>query len=256
MRFVKLLLAGLLLLLVVAGVLVWTLPAEVAYQQLARKGFPATLSGVRGSIWDGHADAVGFMGHDLGEVDWQLARLPLLRGVARSDLRLRGVDIDAVGKLVRYRNGALDVEDVRIQFPAQLLQPVLDIPLDPDGLVNISVDSARLHDGRISNALGVARWSDVGLSRGHDIELPDILADFASQGDGVITGSVHDDGRGDLEVSGTFSVSPVTYDLRVRLAPRRADDLQVREILQYLGEPQADGSSMLIAKGSALPWAR
>lgn len=256
MRIVKLLLGALLLLLVVAGVLLWTLPAEVAYRHLARNGVPVTLSGVRGSVWDGHADVVGFMGHDLGEVDWQLARLPLLRGVARTDLRLRGVDIDAVGKLVRYRNGGLDVEDVRIQFPAQLLQPALDIPLDPTGLVNISVDSAHLRNGLISNALGVARWSDVGLSRGHEIELPDILADFSSQGDGVINGSVHDDGRGDVEVSGTFSASPVAYDVRVRLAPRRADDLQVIEILQYLGERQPDGSSLLIAKGSALPWAR
>lgn len=256
MRIVKLLLSLLLLLVIAAGVLLWTLPAEVAYRQVADAGFPVTLSGVRGSVWDGHADAVGFMGRDLGEVNWEIARLPLLRGIARADLRLRGVDIDAVGKLARYRNGALDLEGVRIQFPAQLLQPALDIPLDPAGLVNISIDTARLHDGRLSNTIGTARWTGVALSRGQGLQLPDILGDFASRDDGSIAGSVHDDGRGALEVSGTFAFNPLGYDLRVRLAPRHADDLRTREMLQHLGEQQPDGSTLLLASGRTLPWAR
>src|SRR5215510_12106013 len=101
MRFLKILLVLVLLLLVVAGVVFWTLPADVAYRQGAKYFGPIVLSGVRGTAWDGHADGVSLFGRDLGEMDWRVAKSSVLRGRVVADVRIQGTDIDAAGIVER-----------------------------------------------------------------------------------------------------------------------------------------------------------
>ncbi|HEY6986213.1 MAG TPA: type II secretion system protein N, partial [Rhodanobacteraceae bacterium] len=80
MRFLKYVLVLLVLLLLIGGVLLWMLPADVAYRQTARYLGPVVLSGVRGTLWNGHADGISVFGRDLGEIDWRIAKTALLRG--------------------------------------------------------------------------------------------------------------------------------------------------------------------------------
>lgn len=76
----------------------------------------------------------------------------------------------------------------------------------------------------------------------------DILADFASQPDGSITGTVADDGRGNLEVNGQFKLATTGFDVEAFLAARN-NDARVQEALRYVGQAQADGSSHLVIHG-------
>lgn len=234
---------------VVAGVIAWTLPAEVAYRHLASRLGPITLVGVRGTIWDGHADGVAVFGRDLGELDWRVAKAPLFGRRMQADLRIKGADIDSSGMIERAADGRILLTDVRFRIPATLFEPAIDIPaLRLLGTVNGTLAQGTLRDGRIVDASGNARWADAGVSGKAEARFSDILAEFASRPDGSVGGTIADDGRGNLEVNGRFAIAPSGYDAEAFLSARDGD-ARVQDALSYIGEPQPDGSSHLLIRG-------
>ena len=249
MKLIKWLFVLLALALVVGGVIAWTMPADVAWRHVAPKFGPVSLVGVRGTVWEGHADGVSVFGRDLGELDWRIAKAPLLQRVVVADLRIKGADIDSSGLLERAWDGRLTARDVRFRVPATLFAPALDIPsLTLLGSVTGTLSQASLVDGRVVDAAGTARWTEAGVSGQAEARFSDILADFASKPDGSIAGTIADDGTGNLEATGQFTVSPAAFSAEAFLAARN-DDARTREALQYIGQPQADGSSHLVIRG-------
>jgi hypothetical protein len=249
MRFTKILLALLILLLVIGGVLLWTLPADVAYRQGAKYLGPVVLSGVRGTLWDGHADGVSVLGRDLGEVDWRMSKGGLLRGSMIADVRIQGTDVDAAGLVERERSGALTLRDVRFRFPAEALAPMLDVKdLSLLGVVSGVVATATVRNGLLESAAGNARWSEAGVSGAADARFADIIGEFASQPPGVIAGTAHDDGTGNLAVNATFQAALDGFTAQALLSARN-NDPEVQETLRHVGEPQPDGSSKVAIRG-------
>ncbi|MEP7042215.1 MAG: type II secretion system protein N [Dokdonella sp.] len=250
MRILKILLFLLVLGFIVGGVFLWTLPADVAYRYGAKYLGPVALTGVRGTLWDGHADGISVLGRDLGELDWHAQKAPLLRARFVADVRIKGADIDAAGVVTRDSDGALLAQDLRFSVPAELLAPTLDLrELKLLGTVSGVVTQARFATTLLSDASGNARWSEAGVTGPDgDARFSDMLADFASQPGGVIGGSVHDDGKGNLAVDGTFKVSFNAFEAQAILKARNGDQ-QVADTLRYVGEPQADGSSKLVVHG-------
>lgn len=252
MRFVKILAVILALALVVLGIFAWTLPADVAYRHAAKYLGPLVLTGVRGNVWDGHADGASVFGRDLGELDWHARKAPLLQGRVVANLRISGADIDAAGEVALEGDGAMTASDLRFSVPASLLAPALDIgALKLLGTINGVLAHATLAHAMLRDATGTARWSDAGVSGEAEARFSDILAQFAAQPDGSIAGTVHDDGNGNLEVNGTFSARLDSFDAQAILRARK-DDPQIAETLRYVGEPQADGSSKLVVHGQLL----
>jgi general secretion pathway protein N len=249
MRLLKILAVLVVLLLIVGGVLLWTLPADVAYRQGAKYMGPVVLSGVRGTMWDGHADGISVFGRDLGEIDWRMAKSAFLRGRMTADVRIQGADVDAAGLVERENDGAMTVRDVRFRFPAQVLAPVVNIPdLNLLGVISGVVSEATLRDGFLRSATGNARWSEAGVSGQAEARFADILGEFAAQPDGGIAGSAHDDGTGNLAVNSTFHAAMNGFEAQALLSARN-DDPQVQETLRHVGELQADGSSKLVIHG-------
>lgn len=249
MRVLKILLALVVLLLLVGGVVLWTLPADVAYRQGARFLGPVVLSGVRGTLWDGHADGVSVLGRDLGEIDWRMSKGSLLRGNMAADVRIQGVDVDAAGLVERDRDGVLTLRDVRFRFPAEMLAPMLDMKdLVLLGAVSGVVATATVRNGLVEAATGNARWSEAGVSGAADARIADILGEFAAQPNGGIAGTAHDDGTGNLAVNATFQIALAGFTADAVLSARN-DDPQVQETLRHVGEPQPDGSSKLAIRG-------
>lgn len=253
MRFLKFLAVLVVLALVALGIFAWTLPADVGYRYGASYLGPLVLTGVRGTVWDGHADGASVFGRDLGELDWRVQKAPLLlqrRLVA--DVRIKGADIDAAGMVTRASDGTIAARDLRFSVPAALLAPALDIgALKLLGTIDGVIAHATLASARLSDASGSARWSEAGVSGQAEARFADILADFSAQPDGSIAGSVRDDGSGDLAVEGTFSARLGEFDAQATLRARNANP-QVAETLRYVGQPQADGSSKLIVHGQML----
>jgi hypothetical protein len=254
MRFLKILLVLVLLLLVVAGIVFWTLPADIAYRQGAKYFGPVVLSGVRGTLWDGHADGVSLFGRDLGEMDWRVAKSTVLRGRVVADVRIQGTDIDAAGiverALVDTANaGAISLRDVQFRFPAALMTPVLDLRgITLEGAISGVVSEATLRNGFVETATGNARWSEAGVSGDAEARFADIAGDFAAAPGGGIAGHAKDDGTGNLAVDATFRAAVTGFDAEAILRARN-DDPAVQETLSHVGEPQADGSSKLAIHG-------
>ncbi len=252
MRILKILVGLCALAAVVAGVFAWTLPADVGYRYGAKNIAPFALTGIRGTVWDGHADGVSAFGRDLGELDWRAQKGPLLlRGEVVADERIQGADVDAAGLLIRGSN-LLAVRNLRFDFPAALLEPALDIgQVKLLGSINGVIDTATLAHATLGGTSGSARWSDAGVSGEAEARFSDLLAQFESQSDGSIAGSVHDDGKGNLAVDGTFHVRLDSFDVEATLAARN-DDPQVAETLRHVGQMQPDGSSKLVVHGQML----
>lgn len=249
MKIVKWLFALLALLVVIIGVVAWTMPADVAYRYLAPKLGPVSLVGIRGTVWDGHADGVSVFGRDLGELDWRIDKAPLLTRSVHADLRIRGADIDTSGLVERDSDGRLTARDVRFRVPASLFSPALDLPsLKLLGTVTGTFAEATLSNGMLTDARGDARWTDAGVTGTAEARFSDIIAEFASRPDGSIGGTVADDGKGNLEVNGSFGISATGFQAEAFLSARN-DDPRVQEALRYIGELQADGSSHLLISG-------
>jgi len=249
MRVLKTLVVVILLLLLVGGVVLWTLPADIAYRQGAKYLGPVVLSGVSGTIWKGHADGISVFGRDLGEIDWQTAKTAMLRGRLSADVRIQGTDVDAAGVVEREDAATMTVRDVRFRFPAALLAPTLDVQnLNLLGTVSGVVEKAGLRDGFLASATGNARWSEAGVTGEAEARFSDIVGEFAAQPDGGIAGTAHDDGSGNLEINATFHAALNGFEAQAILRARNGDP-QVQESLRHVGEPQADGSSKLVVHG-------
>ena len=249
MKIVKWFFALLMVLVVVAGVVAWTMPADVAYRYLSTKLGPVSLIGVRGTVWEGHADGVSVFGRDLGELDWRISKAPLFMRSVHADLRIRGADIVTSGLIERDFDGRIRAHDVRFRVPASMFSPALDVPsLKLLGTVTGTFDEATLADGLLTDASGRAQWADAGVSGTAEARFSDILAEFTSKPDGSIGGTVADDGKGNLEVNGSFSIAATGFQAEAFLSARN-DDARVQEALQYIGQMQADGSSHLLISG-------
>lgn len=249
MKLLRRLIILLLLLLVVAGVVAWTLPAEVALRYLKPDLGPLQLGGVSGTVWQGRAASVSAFGTPLGALDWTVARSPVLLRVVEAKLALQGGALEANGELRRDPDGSVLVRNLDFRMPAELAAPALDIPsLKLLGRIEGRVDDARLAGGWVSGARGTAHWRDAAVSGEAEARLGELSAEFASQPDGSIAGTVKDNGSSNLEVAGQFVIQTGQFNATARLAARN-NDTQIQEALRYIGEPQPDGSSLLKIHG-------
>ena len=233
-------------------VFAWVMPADMAVRWFGARLAPAVMTGVRGTIWDGHADGVSVFGRDLGEVNWRVDKGPLLRGRMVADLHIRGNDIEATGVATRVAPGNYEIRDLRFRLPASLAQPAFDVPaLQLLGNISGVVSQAQWNNGRMLGAVGNARWSEVGVTGQVEGRFADVVAEFSSKPDGSIGGIVHDSGQGNLEVNGVFDIKDNLFTAEAKLSARN-NDPAVQEMLRYVGQPQPDGSSHYLLSGQLL----
>lgn len=249
MKMLKIALALAVLAAVALAIFVWTMPADVGYRYGSKYLGPVVLSGVRGTVWNGQADGVSVFGQDIGGVTWQARKLPLLGGRFVADVRVKGTDVDLAGVIERSTAGVA-AREFRFSLPAERLAPVLGGDLHLLGTIGGVIDRATLRDAMLHGVAGSARWSGAGVVGAADARFSDILAEFASQPDGSVAGSVRDDGSGGLAVDGRFEVRMGEYRVDLGLSAR--NDPEVAEALRHVGEPQPDGTSRIELRGPLL----
>ncbi len=249
MKFLRNLLILVVALLVIAGVIAVTCPADYAYRLMAGRLGAFRLDGISGSIWNGHASSAQVFGHELGALAWQLEPAPLLGREVLAHVQLDGGEVKAAGIVDRSSDGAINVRDATFQIPARMAAPALDIPaLELLGTIDGKLAQAQLRGVWVDGASGSARWNNAAVAGAAQAQLGDLEATFSSAPDGSIAGVAHDLG-GPLQVSGTFKVAAGSFDAEARLAARDANP-QVVEALRYIGQMQADGTSLLVIHGS------
>ncbi|MDR3389158.1 MAG: type II secretion system protein N [Rudaea sp.] len=251
MKLFRSLILIVVVLLVIAAVVAATCPAEYAYRLVADRLGAVKLSGISGSVWNGHAASAQVFGQELGALDWQLHAAPLLGGELLAHVDLNGGDVTAAGTVDRNVGGTISVRDATFHMPAHMAAPALDIPaLDLLGEIDGKLARAQLHGAWVDDASGSLRWNHAAVSGAAQAQLGDLEATFSSAPDGSIAGVVHDLG-GPLQVAGTFKVAAGSFDAEAKLAARD-DNPQVMEALRYIGQAQADGTSLLIIHGGLL----
>jgi general secretion pathway protein N len=251
MKFLRNLLVFLVVLLVIAGVVALTCPAEYAYGLVADRLGAFKLAGISGSIWDGHAARAQVLGQELGALGWHLEAAPLLNREVMAHVDLSGGQVTAAGIVDRAADGTISVRDATFRIPASMAAPALDIPaLQLLGTIDGKLTQAQLRGIGVDGASGSLRWNNAAVAGAAQAQLGDLEATFSSTPDGSIAGVAHDLG-GPLQLNGTFKVAMGSFDVDANLVARDGNP-QVVEALRYIGEAQADGSSHLVIHGQLL----
>lgn len=241
-----------MVLLVIAVVVVWTLPAQMAWHMFGSRNATVQLSGISGSVWHGHANQVRASGAALGALDWQLQLAPLLHGQMRASTRLSGGPIQARGEVWRDHDGRVEIHAMHLDVPAQELQTMVDMPqLRLRGSVDGFIDHAVIKGVWFEALKASARWKDAGVSGSAQARFGDVLTDFHLDGARHVIGVIHDTGKGPLAVQGKFDATLVSYTLVVHLRARDPDNLNLQEALMHLGQRQPDGSVVMRVSGRA-----
>lgn len=251
MKALRRFMLSLVVLLAIAAIVVATCPASFAWRFVAARAGALGLDGLGGTIWNGHAGSARVYGTELGALDWRLSPLPLLRGVIAAQLDIHGGEVTGSGRVEREPDGSLQVTGAAIHMPASLAAPALDIPmLQLLGQMEINLAHLRVQGAWPTAARGEIRWRNAAVAGAAQAPLGDLQARFASAADGSIAGTAHDLG-GPLRLEGTFKVAAGGYDAQARLAARDGNP-QVLDALRFIGQPQGDGTTLLLIHGKFL----
>lgn len=251
MKLIRNLFILILVLLLLAALILAFLPARIALDFVGPRIGPVELGEVTGSLWKGEVNPARVNGESIGALGWNLHPLSLFGARIDAEVTLRGDAYNGQTALSVRRDRSVQVRDLQLRFPAQRLEPVLDIPaLVFRGEVQVAIASAELRGGFPTSLAGSATWKDASVAGSAEARFGDLLTDFASAPDGSLKGTVRD-GGGPLQASGDYSISLLGYDAVIDLRARDANP-QVLEALQYIGQPQADGSSRLEVRGKLL----
>ena len=239
-------------LLTIVVIAAWTLPAEIAYAWFGKRLQPVTLSDLSGDLWNGRAGSMRVLGQEIGALTWHLRKLPLLSGgdlVAQ--IEVSGTGGTAHAALTQNADRTLDVRETTISLPAATMEPALGVPaLHLLGDVDITLAHARLRGIWVETADGTAVWRNAAVAGAAQARLSDLRVDFSTQPDGRIVCHVYDLG-GPLSAEGHCEFKAGAYSAQVRLAARDGD-AHVLDALQYVGQPQSDGSVFLKIQGHLL----
>lgn len=241
----------LVVLLAIAAIAVATCPASFAWRFVAAKVGALKLDGLSGTIWNGHAGSASVYGQELGALDWRLSPLPLMYGVIAAQLDVHGGEVTGSGAVERESDGSLQITNAVIHLPASLAAPALDIPmLQLLGQMDIDIAQLRAQGAWPTTAQGEIRWRNAAVAGAAQAPLGDLQAKFATAADGSIAGTAHDLG-GPLQLDGTFKVAAGGYDVQAKLAARDGN-AQVLDALRFIGQPQGDGTTLLLIHGKFL----
>lgn len=238
-----------LVLVLILGLVAAFLPASAALSLVQDRMRDVRMEGVSGSVWNGRADALTVRERALGAFSWKLSPWALFSKRIDADITLDGPELKADGFVSLTGPGSLQLRGMRASVDAQRLQAVLDVPaLVFKGRVEFDLRELVVDQYFPAKVEGSALWREAAVAGSADARLGDIRADFATQGVGTIAGTVTDSG-GPLSIEGgTFSAGLQGLSAEATLRARDGD-AAVQRALQYIGQPQEDGSSRLEIRG-------
>lgn len=237
-----------------------TLPAAVLSGTLARAGL--TAAGYGGSVWSGSATGFTWQGAPLGDVEWKLQPLSLLRARLAGSARLTrtdgsvdaGFDVALSGRDVRLR-------DVRFALPIEALSALpLGMPKGWRGRASGELASVRVTAGwpvELQGTLNIdglvappPRNAPVGSFRvvlPHPEPQPSLSVPPAAEN---LTAHVRDT-DGPFAVDAQLTLSPArNFALEGTVAPRGPVPPAMERSLQLLGPADAGGRRQFSVGGT------
>jgi general secretion pathway protein N len=134
------------------------------------------LSSVHGSIWKGYAVDASVNQFNLGKLDWTLNGWGLLLGDVDLKLKFKNDTGRGSGYVSLGFSGALNAEDVDLQFPSEALQPLLyGLPISFSGDLRGNIKSMEIRQGKVFKNEGRIVWQSAALRAPQNIELGSFL---------------------------------------------------------------------------------
>jgi general secretion pathway protein N len=203
-----------------------------------------TLSGISGTIWDGHAQRAQAKGFPISDVNWSLSFFPLVMGGISVDIKagnIRDVSQISVNGYVSFKGQHLKVENLLAYVPAQLainLLP-LPIPIEADGRFKIDLNEVDYENG-CQTFTGKGQWLNANFTGLNGvIELGNFDADLSCQ-DGNVVLNVKQPNSFGLTAKATFPVN-MKFKIEGRFKPQASLPREVHQAAQLFGKADADG---------------
>lgn len=250
MKLLRIVLAGLAAIILGLAVLVWFMPASLALLLLQSRLHGLQLEQVSGTIWQGQAERVSVPGGPpLGKVAWTLSRRALI-GDIQLGLDLRQPQLQFHGQMHRLSSTQDEWRDVALRMDMAMLGIQPWLRGQPEGLLDLHIAQAQAqlqgYWPMQVDAAGTWSHAAVHIPQG-SIPVGNMMLKVNGQA-GVLQATLNDDGRGPLQTAGRLSFSPLGWDLRMSLTPRR-NDPALLHWLHTLGPVAADGSVRLRYRG-------
>lgn len=248
MKQLRIVLAGLAMLVLALAVLVWFMPARLALFLLQSRLHGLQWKEVSGTIWQGRASQVSMPGTiDLGSVAWTLSRRALM-GDIWLGLDLRQPQFQLQGQMHRVSTMLNEWRDVTVRVDTALFGAQPWLHGEPRGTLDMHIAQAQWQGYWPLQVNASGTWSQAALRTAKGpVSLGKVLIRVNGQA-GVMQATLDDDGHGPLQTAGRLSFSPLGWDLHMNLKPRRNDPVLLHW-LHTLAPPAPDGSVQLRYRG-------
>ena len=235
------------------GALVWFVPASWALPLLQPQMRGIRLEGVSGTLWRGRAEQLSIAGgQPLGSLAWTLSRRALL-GDIRADLDLRQPQLQVQARVHRSSSAQMDLHDVTVHMDMAMLGTQAWLHGQPQGQLDVQMPQVTLQGVWPMQLDATGNWSRASIRTPQGmVPLGTVMLAVTGQS-GAIRGTLNDDGSSPVQTSGRLSLSPLGWDIDVRLIPRN-DDPALLGWLRSLGTPAADGTLELRYRGGLAQW--
>ena len=199
--------------------------------------------GVRGTLFDGQADAL--IGPDLrlDQYTWRIAPGELLAGRLGYHLSFTNLNNSGNGIVSRGLNGTAHFSPLELQADLKALSRHWAFAKRFGGKLSLQLQSLTLDKGHIVDARGGIAWSGAHLRGDRPIPLGGFQArlDGSSEQDDGFTGPIGDNG-GPLSVTGRLQLKPDGHwTLKGKLALRNPANTDLGPLPASLGRPGSDG---------------
>jgi general secretion pathway protein N len=233
--------------------LLWQLPARLVFVLL-----PANVAqgfGAEGTVWNGRVRIINVAGQQLRNTEWDLALSRLFLGQLAVDFKTRWGGGFAEGFAAVGITGKLTLNNTLASLDAAMLSPMLNIP-QLGGQVSLDLKELELVNNwpqTLTGSLEIRNLASPLMGNGSADLIGNVAVSFDAASEtnpGTLTGKLSDIG-GPLELDGTLTLTaPANYDLDTRVRARPEAAKSIKENLQFLGNPEADGRHVFKIAGS------
>lgn len=232
------------LLVGVIGLLV-LFPARVAYQWFAPQQI--VVSGISGTVWNGHASEATIDGIYLHDVSWQYRLSDLLTARLGYSVNAKFVSGFIEGNIAVGFGGNLRAREFRANLPLESIQ-TLAAMTGARGMLSANFAELQLSGGLPSVADGSIEVSGLTLPMVHREPIGGFKAELFTQDSGI-SASIEDTAAV-IDMAGSLQLSAGgKYEFLAQLGPLDSTPAPIREQLQFLGSPNDRGQHELRLEG-------
>ena len=221
-----------------------TLPVHFGLKYLP-DSLPIVITGAQGTIWNGQAADIRWQNQSLGQLEWELHALPLLKAQLKTDFTLTGKDLNAHGEASVMSDQTLRFTDTSLRAQLAAL-PIAKAQLlvTPEGTLNASIRDLVYAENLVQSADADFIWKPASITSPVKYDLGEI--ELKVTGENARLEGKLDSRNSPLQATGTLELSPQgLFKADILLTPNKTTPRELRDMLPMLGKPDHNGAVKL-----------